>query len=274
LGAGSLLLVLRLRGERLPSGVGTWGRLFVAAVLFNSVPFTLIATAEVHLSSILAGVINAATPLVSLMAALVFFPSERPTGRGIAGLACGFVGVLVVLGVWRGIGGVAAVPVASCLLAVLCYGIAFPYARRFLPTSSSSPLALATGQLLCATAQLAPFVAVGGMPDRPWRRSVVLGMLALGVLGSGLAYILSYQVIARAGHSVASSVTYVLPAVAVIAGTAVLGEQLHWNEVIGALFICGGIAFGQRSRAQGGGALPQRPHTEHPESTALLRRAK
>ncbi|MDX6204265.1 MAG: hypothetical protein QOF39_322 [Frankiales bacterium] len=248
LGAGSLLLVLRVRGDVLPHGAVTWGRLFVAALLFNSVPFTLIATAEVHLSSILAGVINAATPLVSLLAALMFFPSERPTGARLAGLACGFVGVLVVLGVWRGIGGAAVIPVASCLFAVLCYGIAFPYARRFLSTPSTSSLSLATGQLLCATAQLVPFLAVGGPPDRPWRASVVVGMLALGILGSGLAYILSYQVIARAGDSVASSVTYVLPAVAVIAGTAVLGEHLHWNEVVGALCICGGIAFGQRSR--------------------------
>jgi drug/metabolite transporter (DMT)-like permease len=228
-----------------------WGRLFTAAVLFNSVPFTLIATAEVHLSSILAGVINAATPLVSLLAALVFFPSERPTGRRMAGLTLGFVGVLVVLGIWHGIGGAAALPVASCLFAVLCYGIAFPYARRFLAPTSASSLSLATAQLLWATAQLLPFVAVGGMPDRPWRPSVVLGMLALGVLGSGLAYILSYQVIARAGDSVASSVTYVLPAVAVVAGTAVLGEHLHWNEVVGAMFICGGIAFGQRSWGSG-----------------------
>ncbi|MDX6254422.1 MAG: hypothetical protein QOJ11_756 [Frankiales bacterium] len=248
LGAGALLSVLRLSGQRLPRGMLTWGRLFVAAALFNSVPFTLIAAAEVHLSSILAGVINAATPLVALLAALVFFPAERPTAGRLAGLACGFVGVLVVLGVWRGIGGAGATAVASCLLAVLCYGIAFPYARRFLGPSSASSLSLATGQLLCATSQLLPFAAVGGRPDRPWRPSVVMGMLALGVLGSGLAYILSYQIIARAGDSVASSVTYVLPAVAVIAGTAVLGEHLHWNEVAGALLICGGITVGQRSQ--------------------------
>jgi drug/metabolite transporter (DMT)-like permease len=248
LGAGSLLLMLRVRRDKLPRGAVTWGRLFVAALLFNSVPFTLIAAGEVHVSSILAGVINAATPLVALLAALVFFPSEKPSGARMAGLACGFVGVLVVLGVWRGIGGAAALSIASCLAAVVCYGVAFPYARRFLSAPSTSSLSLATGQLLCATAQLLPFLAVGGPPDRPWRPSVVTGMLALGVLGSGLAYILSYQIISRAGDGVASSVTYVLPVVAVIAGTAVLGEHLHWNEVVGALFICVGIAFGQRSQ--------------------------
>jgi drug/metabolite transporter (DMT)-like permease len=249
LGAGFLVLVLRMSGQRLPRGAVTWARLFVAAALFNSVPFTLIAAAEVHVSSILAGVINAATPLVALLAALVFFPAERPTRGRLAGLACGFVGVLVVLGVWHGIGGAGGIAVVSCLFAVVCYGVAFPYARRFLAPTSTSSLSLATGQLLCATAQLVPFIAVGGPPDRPWRESVVMGMLALGVLGSGLAYILSYQIIASAGDSVASSVTYVLPVVAVVAGTTVLGEHLHWNEVVGALFICGGIAVGQRSQA-------------------------
>ncbi|MDX6210496.1 MAG: hypothetical protein QOE24_2887 [Frankiales bacterium] len=270
LGAGFLLLVLRMRGQRLPRGVVTWTRLFVAAVLFNSVPFTLIAAAEVHVSSILAGVINAATPLVALLAALVFFPAERPTGGRLAGLACGFVGVLVVLGVWRGLGGAGGTAVASCLLAVVCYGIAFPYARRFLSPTSTSSLSLATGQLLCATAQLLPFVAVGGAPDRPWRASVVVGMLALGVLGSGLAYILSYQIIASAGDSVASSVTYVLPVVAVVAGTTVLGEHLHWNEVAGALLICGGIALGQRSHSakrRTSPAMPSRRTYLHEDPT-------
>lgn len=256
LGAASLLMMLLVSGQRLPRDRATWAYLFIGAALFNSIPFTLIATAEVHLSSILAGVINAATPLVALLAALVFFPQERPSRRRIVGLACGFTGVLVVLAFWRGLRGSSAEPVVACLLAVLCYGTAFPYARRFLAPDRDGALPLATGQLMCATLQLLPFLAVGGAPHKPWRASLILGMLALGVLGSGVAYILSYQIIATAGDSVASSVTYVLPVVAAVAGISFLDERLRWNEVAGALMIFSGVAISQRAPMRRSQAAP------------------
>lgn len=248
LGAASLVVMLRLARQHLPRDLTTWRHLFVAAALFNSIPFTLIAYGETHLSSLLAGLLNAATPLVTLVAARAFFPLERPSRERLTGLLLGLVGVLVVLGAWKGLRGAAGWSVLFCLLAVTCYGVAFPYARRFLTRKAGGPIALAAGQLICATAQLVPFLVVGGYPQRPWRISVVAGMLALGVLGSGVAYVLSYQVLERAGASTASSVTYVIPVFAVLAGAIVLGEQLHWNEALGAAVIFLGVAVSQRQR--------------------------
>lgn len=221
-----------------------WRHLFVVAVLLNSVPFTLFAFGETHISSALAGIINGATPLATLLAVLAAFPEEKPTRERVAGLLVGFAGVLVVVGIWRGLGSSQVLGVGACVAAICCYGLAFPYARRYL-TGAGSPLALATGQVTFAALQLLPAAALTRVTAGPLVPSAVWAMFALGCLGSGVAYVLNFTVVAAAGGTTASTVTYLTPLVAVIAGAAFLSEHLVWNQPIGAAIVIAGAATAQ-----------------------------
>jgi drug/metabolite transporter (DMT)-like permease len=245
LGATALLVLCGLTRTRLPSRRETWRHLFVVALLLNSVPFTLFAVGETQVSSILAGIINATTPLATLVVVLVAFPEEHPTGERVVGLAVGFIGVLVVLGIWNGLGAGEWVGVAACVGAITCYGIAFPYVRRHLTGHSDGPIALATGQVLLGALALLPIALASGGLRGPVVADAVLGMLGLGVLGSGIAFVLNYQVISAAGATVASTVTYLTPVFAVAVGVAFLAESVTWHEPVGGLIVLLGVAIAQ-----------------------------
>jgi drug/metabolite transporter (DMT)-like permease len=246
LGAATLLVLLRAAGERLPRGRAVWGHLFVVALLFNSVPFSLFAFGETHVTSIVAGIWNATTPLMTLLVALAALPDERPTPQRLAGLGVGFAGVLVVLGPWAGLGGPSLLGNLACLGAAACYGLGFGYVTRAIAGRPLSATSLSAAQLLCATVQtgvLMPFTdAPGGMSAK-----VVLAMLGLGALGTGLAYILNYDVVRAAGPTVASTVTYAVPLFSTLFGVSLLGEPLTWNEPAGAAIVVLGIVLSRRA---------------------------
>jgi drug/metabolite transporter (DMT)-like permease len=214
-------------------------------VLVNSAPFTLFAFGEQHVSSVLAGIWNGTTPLFVLVVVLVTLPEERPTRERAVGLALGFAGVLVVLGAWRGIGHGELVGSAACLAAAILYGIGFPSLRRHLATGGLSVPVLAFGQLAMGTLQLAlilPFAGglPGALPSEP-----LAAVVALGAAGTGAAYLLNYSIIRDAGATAASTVTYLVPVFATVAGVAFLGERLTWNEPVGGLFVLLGVAASQ-----------------------------
>jgi len=150
----ALTPVLLAQRGRLPRDARTWTHLGVAAVLVNSAPFTLFAFGEQHVSSVLAGIWNGTTPLFVLVVVLLTLPEERPTRERAAGLALGFAGVLVVLGVWHGLGESELIGSAACLAAAILYGIGFPYLRRNLATGGLSVPVLAFGQLTMGTLQV------------------------------------------------------------------------------------------------------------------------
>jgi drug/metabolite transporter (DMT)-like permease len=244
-GAAVLLALLAVSGDRLPRGRSTWGHLAVVAFLSNTIPFTLIAYGETHVSSVLAGIWNATTPLWTLAVATLALPDERPTRGRVAGMLVGFAGVVVVLGPWQGLGGSALTGQIMCAGAALCYGIGFPYMRRFLAGREASGAALSAGQLTCATVQLGVATAfVGGSPHGVTPK-VVAAILALGVLGTGLAYVLNFAIIRAAGATVASTVTYLIPLVSTVLGLVVLGEQVRWNEPVGAAIVLASMAASQ-----------------------------
>ncbi len=244
-GAMALLIVSAIIGARLPRDLSTWRHLFVVAMLVNSVPFTLFAYGETNISSVLAGIINAATPLTTLAVIMLAFPEEKPTLERVVGLLVGFVGILVVVGVWQGLGSGEWTGVAACLGAVTCYGIAFPYMRRHLTGLPDGPVALATGQVMCGAAVLLPLGIAAGPLHGPITIQPVLGLLGLGALGSGIAFVLNYQVVRAAGPSTASTVTYLTPLFAIAVGVAFLGETVVWNEPVGGLVVLLGVAVAQ-----------------------------
>lgn len=246
LGMVTLLVVSAVTRSPLPPR-RYWGPLFIAAFLMTSSGWFFFSFSEQYVSSALAGIINGATPLLTLVAILIAFPEERPTRQRIIGLGIGFTGVLVVVGIWQGLGAATWLGIGACLLAVVGYGISYPYVRRHLFTASSAvrPMTFATGLMIMGTLQITPMVLLTGYSHSPIQPSVVLAMLALGVLGSGVAYVLNFVVIARSDATTASTVTYVITLVAVVSGALVLGEHITWNQPVGALLVVLGAAIAQ-----------------------------
>jgi drug/metabolite transporter (DMT)-like permease len=221
--------------------------LFIAALLMTSGGWLLFAFSEQYLSSALAGIINGATPLLTLVAILVAFPEEKPTRERIIGLGIGFTGVLVVVGVWQGLAATTWLGIGAGLLAVVGYGVSFPYVRRHLATRSSAvgPMTFATGLMIMGTLQITPVMLLTGYAHAPVQPHVIGAMAALGVLGSGVAYMLNFRVISRSDATTASTVTYVITLVAVVSGALVLGEHITWNQPVGALLVILGAATAQ-----------------------------
>ena len=248
LGLATMLVVSALTRTRLPHRA-TWVPLFAAAALMTSIPWTLFAFGEERVSSALAGVINGATPLMTLVAILLAFPEERPTRERIVGLMVGFAGVVVVVGPWETSGGAAWLGIAACVIAISCYGISFPYVRRRLAGGARAiplpPIALATGLMAMGTVQALPIAAVTGVTTAPVTTNVVLAMVGLGCVGSGIAYVLNFRVIAASDATTASTVTYLTPLVAVVVGAGVLGEHVTWNQPAGGVLVVLGAAVAQ-----------------------------
>jgi drug/metabolite transporter (DMT)-like permease len=250
-GVLTLVIIALARRERLPKELRVWAHLVVAATLANSVPFTLFAYAERHVTSALASIGNATVPLFTLAFALLFLPSERPTWRRSVGLFIGFAGVLVVLGAWRGLtAGPDAAGMGLILVAAACYGGSGVYMRRYLSSTSYSSLALSVGQLAAGTLQLAIVLPFATSLPHALPARVVVSVFALGAFGTGIAYVLSYGLIRLAGATVASTVTYFIPIVSIVIGVVGLGEHLAWNAPLGAAVIVAGALISRTQPAQ------------------------
>ena len=245
LGAITLLIVVKLMRINLPKEKSTWYKLWVVAMLLNVAPGILFAYAQLHVTSVLAGIINATTPLATLGVMLIAFREEKLKAEQIYGLLLGGLGVMVVLGIWEGIGDNQLTGVIALLIAVTCYGISFPYSKRNIIPLGLKPEAAATTQLIMAAITLLPFYLYDGISQDNYRPVNIFAMLALGILGSGFAYIWNFSIIAAAGSSIASSVTYLTPVVAVFVGWLFLGEVIVWHEPVGALLVILGAAVSQ-----------------------------
>ena len=245
LGAITLIVIAKSKSIQLPRDPKIWGHLTVIALLLNVIPGILFALAETKVTSILAGIINAVTPLMTVLAILLIGRDEKPNRSQLFGLVIGFVGVATVMGIWQGLGENPILYVLCLLLAVTCYGFSFPYSRRFVMPYKLDPTPLATIQLICAATVLLPGYLIDGIAQDEFKLIPLLSMLCLGVFGSGVAYIWNFQIIRDAGSAIASSVTFVTPIVAVIAGIIFLGEGVTWYEPVGALIVLFGAAIAQ-----------------------------
>lgn len=242
LGASVLLIVLRSTRRRLPRDATMWRHFTIAAIFGNALPFTLLAWGEERITSALTSVLNASTPLFTAVLAAVFL-KDRLRPWQVFGLLLGFVGVGVAAGFGAGdLGHSSIYGSLAAVVAGFFYGVAFVYMRKHL--TSIEPVVAASGQLVMATALLFPFAfatTVGSGLHLTINR--VLAITTLGVVGTGIAYLLNYRIIADVGATRASVVTYLIPVVAVTVGIVVLDEPFEWRIVAGGALIVAGIAL-------------------------------
>lgn len=230
-------LSFRLTGAVLLTLVGM-------SVLNNVIPFTLIVWAQGSIPSGLASILNATTPLFTV-AVLHAATDEKAGHLKILGVVTGFLGVVVMMGRDLGtLGASALLPQGAVLGAAMSYAVAGLWSRR-IARQGIPPLVAAGGQLLCSTLLIAPLMLV---VDRPWllpipSLKVVLAVLALALLSTALAYILFFRILARAGATNLSLVTFLIPVSAILLGIMVLGESLNAAQIAGMALIGLGLAL-------------------------------
>jgi drug/metabolite transporter (DMT)-like permease len=244
LGAVALNLALLLRGERLPTGWPSWRAFLVMGAFSNALPFVLIVSGQTRIASGLASILNATTPLWTILIAHLLIRDEKLTGNRLTGALIGFSGAVVVVGpaALLGIGDRGAlVGQLAVLCAPVSYAIAVVYGRRF---RAQPPLVTAAGQLTGATLWLLPLAFVA---DRPWAQDLpgpaTLGAVAgLGLLCSAVAYVLFFRILAAAGPTNLALVTFLVPVGALLLGTTLLGERLEPRQIAGMAVIFLGLA--------------------------------
>jgi drug/metabolite transporter (DMT)-like permease len=247
LAAAVLLGVIRAHRQRLPTGRQLWGHLAAAALIANLIPYLLFAWAEQQVPSHVAGALNATTPLFTLGIAIAAGQQERVTPSRVVGLLLGFAGAVTVLAPWRqaGLADSLAGGVA-CLVAAASYGLSYVYMRRYLTGRGLPALVLAAGQLVAGCALLIPLTPLLAADAFILTPAVLASVAALGTLGTGAAYVLNYRLIQDEGATTASTVTYLLPVVAVVLGVLVLSEPVTWNLLAGSAAVLLGVAIAEQ----------------------------
>lgn len=242
LAAIALNLVVVAMGQRMPRGWRAWGPFLAMGALNNLIPFSLIFWGQTQIASGLASILNATTPLFTVLLAHVLTRDERLTPNRAAGVLLGLLGVVVMIGM-EVLGGLDAHVVAQLAVigAAISYGFASIYGRRFRGTP---PLVTATGQVSAAAVMMIPIALLA---DQPWNRSApgidTLGAVAgLALLSTALAYIIYFRILTTAGATNLVLVTFLIPVSALLLGTTLLDESLALRHVVGMLLIACGLA--------------------------------
>jgi drug/metabolite transporter (DMT)-like permease len=244
LGALILLAVLRIAGQRLPTDARVWAAFFGAGLLNNAIPFSLIVWGQQHIASGVASILNASTPLFTVVFAHLLTEDERMTGGRVAGVLVGFAGVAVMIGTGavRGMGADLAAQLAG-LGGAVSYALASVFGRRF-RAMGVAPMTTAAGQLVASSLLLVPPML---LIDRPWTlpmpgAGVVGALVGVAALSTALAYVLYFRILATAGATNLALVTFLIPISAILLGVAFLGESLQPRELAGMLLIGLGLA--------------------------------
>lgn len=268
LAALALNLVVRATGLRMPKEWRYWKAFLGMGLLNNMIPFCLIVWGQIHIAGGLASILNATTPLFTVVVAHAFTKDEKISGARMIGILTGFVGVAVIIGV-DSLGGLGSNRLAqfAVLAAALSYAFAGVYGRRF-KSMGVAPLVTATGQVTASALLMTPLALV---VDQPWTLAVPgLGVWAavagLALVSTALAYIIYFRILATAGATNLLLVTFLIPVSAILLGVVFLGEQLAGKDLVGMGLICCGLvaidgrffAFIKRRRGVSATVVPER----------------
>jgi drug/metabolite transporter (DMT)-like permease len=219
LGAAALFALVLARRETVPRSWRLWLHITVAALFANAVPYLLFAVAGQSVDSFTAGVINATTPLWTVVLALAVRHQETLTSWQAAGLIVGFAGAVLIFSPWRMASGLTSAGGLECLAASVGYAVSYIYMDRFLARRGLSAIMLSACQLAAAAVMLAIALAVTGARAPHITVESVTAIAVLGIIGTGFAYVLNYQIITSERATVASTVAYLLPVIAIVLGS-------------------------------------------------------
>lgn len=258
LGAAVLVGLAVAARQRLPRSAAVWRRLAVAALFCNALPFALFAVGERTVDSGLAGVLNATTPLWTLLIGLAA-GVERFSAARAGGLLLGFGGVLLIFAPWHAHPSWGAL---ALLAAAASYGVGFVYMGRQLTGRGTAPIALSAAQLIAATGWSALALPAAGAPHAD--ATGLVAVAVLGVFGTGVTFYLSYRLIADEGPTSAATVGYLLPVVSVALGALVLDERLGARVLAGMAVVLLAVSLTRRSRGAESRSSPERPRAGTP----------
>lgn len=247
-----LLIALRLKGIPVPHDRRALTTFLVVGLLNNALPFTLLVWGQTHIAAGLASILNATTPIWTVLLAHILTDDERMSRGRMAAMVIGFAGVVVMVGpAALADFGTDVLAQFACLAAALSYGLAGIYGRR-IRRLGIAPESAAGGQVVASTLMLLPVMLV---VDRPWTMpmpggATVTAILGLALLSTALAYILYFRILAKAGATNLALVTFLVPVSAIALSALILGERLGSGELAGmALIGCGLVAIDGRLTA-------------------------
>jgi drug/metabolite transporter (DMT)-like permease len=237
------VVLYALRREGLRQARAAWLVILLVGIVNTAAPFMLFSWAETRITSSLAGILQAAVPIFTVILA-VRFAGERVSGLRWVGVLIGFAGVALLVGSPGQGGTLASLAVVA---AAFCYAVGATLSSRLL--KGTEPLVIAAGSTVAATIVMTP-VAAFHMPTTVPGWKEIASVIVLGVLGTGVAYILFFALIRSAGASRASLVTYLIPGIALFYGVALLGEPLRAADVAGLALILSGVLLAGRANAR------------------------
>ncbi len=237
-----LHIALKIKGETLPLHKPALKAYAGMGLLNNSIPFCLIASAQAHIAGGLASILNATTPLFTIFIMHFFSADERLTKGKTAGILLGLAGVAVMMSSTVTSFNADFLSELAVLAAALCYGFSGIFGRRF-KTMQISPLATATGMLTASSIIMLPVAAI---IDRPWQLAlpsmpVILCIAGLAIFSTAFAFILFFRILASAGMTNTTLVTFLVPVFAISLGTWQLGEILQPRHYAGMALIASGL---------------------------------
>lgn len=231
------------KGEYLPRSPAIWRNFIIMGVINNVIPFSLIAFGEQRISGGLASILNATTPIFTIIVAHFLTKTEKLSKNKLVGIICGFVGVIIIVGP-EAISGAHGRDIPSeiaCLIAAISYAFAGVFGKRF---QNMKPITVATGQVTSSTMVLIPIVLIF---EHPWNLPmpgiyVWAGVVGLAILSTVVAYVLYFHILAKAGATNLLLVTFLLPVSAILLGWSILGERINAHSIIGMAVIGLGLS--------------------------------
>ncbi len=247
-GAIALSVAVAFGVARYPSGLVEWRVVTIMAIISNVFPFALFAWGQERVTSSLASVLNATTPLwTAAFAAAALLAGERLNPRRIGGLLLGLAGVVFIVEPWHA-GGGQVVGELACVGAAACYGVGFVYTSKFI-SGKIPPMTAAVGQITAGAVVASLIAAVTTATSSSATHidlQIAAAVITLGAVGTGVAYLLFFNLVEISGPTVASTVTFAMPFVGVLLGVLVLEERIGWNVAFGGAVVIAGILLVRR----------------------------
>jgi len=238
IGAITLIIYLKIKKYSFPKYPSLYFKLFILSILLNTGPSLFFAYAQTEVSSILAGIINAITPILTTLISVLIFRIERVNFIQVLGIITGFIGVVVVISDSNKLGESSLLPMLSLFGAVLCFAISYPFIKILIEPYGANSITLASIQLSMSALTQVPFTTMSNLKLQIFP---VASLIILGIFATGFAYVWNFELVKKIGGTLTSTISYVIPIIALALGLIFAKEEIKWNQIIGGIVILIGL---------------------------------